>query len=119
MIAPLLFAIAVAGDWTGTSLCTNLKALPACHDETVLYHFKELSETKVHVVADKIVNGKAETMGEFDMARDGSRLTYEMVDGQKRRSLWDFHVDSDRITGTLKLLPGGEIVRKIDVRRTR
>ena len=116
MIVSLLFAIAVAGDWTGTSLCTNLKALPACHDETVLYHFTPRGENKVHLVADKIVNGKPEYMGEFDMTQDWSRLTYEMTNRQGR-ALWDFTVDGDHITGTLKLLPGGEVVRKIDVRR--
>lgn len=116
MIVPLLFAIAVAGDWTGTSLCTNLKLLPACHDEKVLYHFTPRGENKVHVAADKIVNGKPENMGEFDMTQQGSRLTYEMTNRQGR-SLWDFNVDGDHITGTLKLLPGGEVVRKVDVRR--
>src|SRR5262245_54091466 len=112
MIIPLLFAVAVSGDWTGTSLCTDLKALPACHDEIALYHFTPKDEKTVHLVADKIVNGKAEYMGEFDMNIDGNHLT----SGQGR-ALWDFTVDGDRITGTLKLQPGNQVVRKIDVRR--
>src|SRR2546423_14859585 len=117
MIAPLLFAIALFGDWRGTSTCTNLKLLPACHDEVVIYHFSPRGE-KVHVVADKIVNGKPENMGEFDMTRYGNRLTYEMTNRQGR-SLWDFTRSGDRITGTLKLLPGGEVVRKIDAQRVK
>ena len=116
MIVPLLFAIAVAGDWTGTSLCTNPDLLPACHDETVLYHFTPRGENKVHLVADKIVDGKPESMGEFDMTQNGSRLTYEMTNRQGR-ALWDFTIDGDRITGTLKLLPKGDVVRKIDVKK--
>jgi len=114
MILPLLFAVAVAGDWTGTSLCTDLKALPACHDETVIYHFTKISESKVHVAADKIVAGKPENMGEFDMDVNGNRLT-----SRQGRALWDFKVDGDRLTGTLTLTPGGEVVRKIDARRKR
>ena len=116
MIIPLLFAVAVAGDWTGTSLCTNLKLLPACHDEVVIYHFTNRAENKVHVAADKIVEGKPENMGEFDMTQDGNRLTYEMTNRQGR-ALWDFTVDGDHITGVLKFLPAGDVVRKIDVRR--
>ena len=116
MIIPLLFAAALAGDWAGTSLCTNLKLLPACHDETVLYHFTEPRPKVVHVVADKIVDGKPESMGEFDMTKEGSRLTYEMTN-RNGKALWDFNVDGDHITGALKLLPGGDVVRKIDVRR--
>ena len=116
MILPLLFAVALAGDWTGTSLCTNRKLLPACHDETVLYHLTPRGEKTVHLVADKIVDGKPEYMGEFDMTKEGARLTYEMTNRQGR-ALWDFNVDGDHITGTLKLLPGGDVVRKIDVRR--
>ena len=119
MILPLLFAIAVSGDWTGTSTCTDLKALPGCHDEVVVYHFTPKDEKTVHIAADKIVDGKPQFMGEFDMNVDGNRLTNEMSDRQGRRSLWDFTVDGDHITGTLKLLPGGEVVRKIDVRRKR
>ena len=119
MILPLLFAIAVAADWTGTSLCTDLKALPGCHDETVLYHVTNAGENKVHFVADKIVNGKPESMGEFDMDVKGNRLTHEMTNGRGERALWDFTVDGDHLTGTLELLPGHTVVRKIDVRRKR
>jgi len=117
MILPLFFAIAFAGDWAGTSLCTDRKALPACKDETVVYHLTEPRENVVHIAADKIVDGKALNMGEFDMTRNGSRLTYEMTDSRGRKSLWDFRVDGDQIHGTLTLLPGGEVVRKIEVHR--
>jgi hypothetical protein len=68
------------------------------------------------VAADKIVDGKPEPMGEFDMTQDGSRLTCEMTNRQ-RSVLWDFNVDGDHITGVLKLLPAGDVVRKVDVRR--
>ena len=116
MIVPLFFAIAVAGDWAGTSLCTDLKALPACHDETVIYHITKISDVKVHNAADKIVDGKPQFMGEFDMDVNGNHLTHETPFGQ-RRALWDFTVDGDHITGVLKLLPGGEVVRKIDAKK--
>ncbi len=117
MFAPLLFAIALAGDWTGTSTCTNLKALPACHDEVVVYRFTEKSEKLLHLVAFKIIDGKEDYMGEFDVTRNGSRLTNEMVDKQGRRAIWDFNVDGDKIDGTLTMQPSGDVVRKIAVKK--
>jgi hypothetical protein len=109
-------AVALAGDWHGTSLCTNLKLLPGCHDEVVVYHLTP-NGGKVHIAADKIVDGKPQNMGEFDLTQKGNRLTYEMTDGQGRRSLWDFTVKGSRMTGVLKMLPSGDVVRKIDVTR--
>ena len=117
MIAPILFAIALAGDWTGTSLCTNREVLPACRDEVVLYHFTKKSDDTLHLAADKKVDGKWQSMGEFDLTLHGSHLTNEMVDRQGRRSLWDFEVKGDRIDGTLKMLPGGEVARRIAVKK--
>jgi len=116
MIAPLLFAVAIAGDWAGTSICTDLKAAPACHDEVVIYHITP-KDKNFHVVADKIVDGKPEYMGEFDMTLEGSHLKHEMVNRRGERALWDFEVKGDRIEGTLKLLPGGEIIRKIEAKK--
>lgn len=117
MITPLLFAaaVAVAGDWTGTSTCTNLNALPACHDEVVLYHFTPKGENVFHVAADKQVDGKWELMGEFDMTLEGSHLINEMVDRQGRRATWDFELKGDRIDGRLTMR--GEMVRKIDAKK--
>src|SRR5437660_5060237 len=116
MVLPLVFARAVAGDWTGTSLCTTPALPPACHDETVLYHFTPRGENKVHLVADKIVDGKPESMGEFDMTQNGSRLTYEMTNRQGR-ALWDFTMAAARVSGTLSLLPNGELRTKSEVRK--
>ena len=65
MLISLLFAVALTGEWHGTSLCTNLRALPGCHDEVVIYHFTPKGAKVVHLAADKIVAGKPESMGEF------------------------------------------------------
>ena len=117
MISSLLFAaaIAVAGDWTGTSLCTNLKVLPACHDEVVLYHVTAKGEKVFHVAADKKVAGKWEYMGEWDMTQNGTHLINDSVDRQGRRGIWDFEFKGDRIDGVLKV--NGEVVRKVDAKK--
>lgn len=117
MILPLFFAVALTGAWDGTSLCTNLKALPACHDEHVVYHITQKSPKMIHLVANKIVDGKEEWMGDIDFDVNGDHLTNEMTNRRGEKALWDFTVKDDRITGTLKLLPSGTVVRKIDVKK--
>lgn len=116
MIAALFFAAMVSGDWTGTSTCTDLKVLPGCHDEVVIYHFTPRDKNIVHNVADKIVNGKPEFMGEFDMTQDGKRI-YSEMDGRQGKVLWEFFVDGNHITGTARFIQGNKVFRKIDVRK--
>src|SRR5262245_41893527 len=56
------------GTWRGTSTCTDRVAAPACQDETVVYEFTAGPRPgTVHWAADKVVNGKREPMGEFDL----------------------------------------------------
>ena len=103
MIAALFFAAMVSGDWTGTSTCTDLKVLPGCHNEVVVYHFTPKSGNTVHASADKIVDGKPQNMGEFDMTQDGKRI-YSEMDGRQGKVLWEFFVDGDHITGTARFV---------------
>ena len=116
MIVALFFAVAVSGDWTGTSTCTDLKVLPGCHDEVALYHFTPKGQNTVHLVADKVIDGKPEFMGEFDMTQAGKRLYHEM-DGRQGKVLWELFVEGDHITGTARFVAGDKVFRKIDVRR--
>ena len=65
------------GDWTGESTCVNKEKFPSCHDETVVYHIKEVAgkTNTVNLSADKIVNGKPEFMGAFDFVYDAEKHT--------------------------------------------
>src|SRR3982750_2049790 len=63
------------GDWTGESKCVGSN--PYCHDEIVLYHLTRSKNdaSKINLSADKIIDGKPEFMGEFDMTFDPEKMT--------------------------------------------
>jgi hypothetical protein len=109
------------GMWRGTSICTNRTVAPACHDETVVYEFASGSEPgTVHWVADKIVDGRRERMGEFDLKYDTSESCWKAEFSSPRvKVVWRISVDGARMSGTGRVLPGNEIVRKLDLQKVR
>lgn len=111
---------AILGDWTGESKCVGSN--PNCHDEVVVYHLTRSKEdsTKVNLSADKIVDGKPEFMGEFDMVFDPDKatLTTEFtIPRTGGKGVWSFTVDGDSMNGTLTVYPEKEIGRKVKVTR--
>jgi hypothetical protein len=110
----------VLGDWQGESKCTGSN--PYCHDEVVLYHFTAVKDdaSKVHLAADKLVNGKWELMGEFDFTIDAAKSTLTAEFNIPRtggRGVWSFTVAGDKIVGTLTAYPENEVGRKVHVER--
>lgn len=110
----------LVGDWTGESKCTGNN--PSCHDEVVRYRFSPIQgeDKKVHLAADKQVNGEWELMGEFDFTIDSAKntltaeFTIPRTDG---RGVWSFTVAGDKIDGTLTMYPENEIGRRVHVER--
>jgi hypothetical protein len=111
-------AAKLVGDWTGESICVG--EIGSCHDETVVYHISlDASDpTKVKMGADKIVNGKPESMGDIDLKYDAKNntLTGDLT-SPRYRGIWEFTVKEYIMWGTLSLLPEKRIVRQIRVTR--
>jgi hypothetical protein len=107
------------GVWRGTSTCTDLVAVPACRNETVVYEFTAGSQPgTVDWVADKIVNGQRERMGELQLAYDKVEGCWKGAFNSPRiKSVWRLSVDGARLSGTARLLPRNEMVRKVDLRK--
>ena len=110
----------ILGDWTGESKCVG--GNPSCHDEVVVYHLTRSKKdpAKVNLSADKIVNGKPEFMGEFDMTFDAEKMTLTTEFTFARtggKGVWLFHVDGDKMDGTLTVFPENEVGRNVSVRR--
>ena len=110
----------ILGDWFGESKCTGNN--PSCHDEVVIYHFTRAKSdpAKLHLAADKMVNGKPELMGEFDFVYDAEKrtLTTEFtIPRTGGKGVWLFNVNGDKIDGTLTVLPENEIGRQVKVER--
>lgn len=107
------------GTWRGTSVCTDRVAAPACRDESVVYELTAGRTTgTTRWKADKLVEGRRETMGE-------SELVYRAAEGCWRSEMetprshvvWCLTVDGSWMTGTARLLPGGQVVRRVDLRK--
>lgn len=107
------------GAWHGTSTCTDRVAAPACHDETVVYDFTPGAKPgTVTWKADKVVDGKREPMGEMELAYDAREKCWAAEFRSARsQSRWCLIVDGTHLTGTGRLLPGKQTVRKIDARK--
>jgi len=115
-------AKAILGTWRGTSICVNLEAAPACKNEEVIYEFRETTPPvagKLNVNADKIVDGKAVPMGEFDLVwvpAEGA-WNYE-IQTPRSHALWSFKQPAgDELAGTLVRLPDRTLVRKASAHR--
>ncbi|SRR5581483_2936715 len=115
-LAALLLPVSLfIGTWTGTSKCTGARA--ACRDEIVVYHIAEKSESTLTVTMNKIVDGNEETMGTLEMRVEGETLTGD-YDGGRLKSRWTFTLKEAALTGTAKLLPGGEVIRHLSLHRS-
>ena len=110
----------LVGDWSGESVCVNKEKFPACNDEHVVYHVVVASgkTDTVTITADKIVNGKPETMGTFDFVYDARKQTLTSEYKTDRvHIIFELAVKGDLLEGTLSNLPEKTLVRRIKVKK--
>jgi hypothetical protein len=110
----------VGDNWFGDSKCTGNN--PSCHYDVVRYRFSEIAgdTNKVHLAADKQVNGEWGLMGEFDFAIDAAKntITAEFtIPRTGGKGVWSFTVTGDKIEGTLTVYPENEVGRRVHVER--
>jgi len=107
------------GTWHGTSTCTDRVVAPACNDEIVVYVMTPgPNPGSVHWVADKIVGGQRQTMGEFDLIYDAADARWEATFTNPRATVeWWLTVDGSTMTGGARLMPGKQVVRKVDLKK--
>lgn len=69
----------------------------------------------VHWKAEKVVNGRNELMGELDLEYEASEACWKAeFSSPQVRVAWCLAVDVKHLTGTGRLLPGKQIVRRVD-----
>src|SRR5262245_18583472 len=112
-------AAQLVGTWRGTSVCPDRVAAPACKDEVVVYECTTGSRPgEVHWAADKVVNGERGRMGELELAYAEAEGCWKAeFESPRAHGVWCLKVDGTHLTGTLRLLPGKETVRKVDARK--
>jgi hypothetical protein len=109
---PQSASASIAGTWEGSSLCTVPNS--PCHDEHVVYHIKaDANEpTKFLIDADKVVDGKEESMGTLQCTFTAAKSeVYCDTFGD-----WRFTVKGDTMAGTLNL-KDGTLYRKVSVKK--
>jgi hypothetical protein len=101
--------VSPAGVWRGESLCAAGR--PSCHDEKVVYYIEAIPDKpdSMFIRADKIVDGKAITMGSGPWQYDRAKQT---LSWQSEQRLWLLTINGRRIEGTLTL-PGNDVVRRV------
>lgn len=108
----------LVGNWTGESLCVGNR--PACHDEKVIYRIAKAPDEagNVTITADKIVNGKPESMGSLDFKYDREKqtLTCDFTRGTTH-GLWEFTISGTTMEGTLVTLPDKTVARRVKVKK--
>lgn len=110
----------LVGNWSGESICVNKEKFPACHDEQVIYRVVMAAgkPDTLTITADKIVNGKPETMGVFDFVYDEQKQTLvSEVESNKWHLIIELAVKGDVLEGTLATLPDRTLVRRIKVKK--
>jgi hypothetical protein len=110
----------LVGNWSGESVCVNREKFPACNDEQVIYRVavaRGKSDT-LTITADKLVNGKPETMGTYDFVYDAraQTLVSEIKTGRGHLVI-ELSVKGDLLEGTLATLPDKTVVRRIKVKK--
>ncbi len=107
------------GTWRGTSTCVDRVAAPACQDEVIVYEFRRADKAEhVIVKADKIVNDGREPMGELEFAYDGQESCWRAdFESPRVKSRWCLTTAGPRMKGTARLLPGNEVVRRVQLTR--
>ena len=111
---------AILGTWKGTSTCVNSTEFPSCHDEVVVYEFKESAKggDAVTVDAFKIVGGEKQFMGDLEFSWDAKQEAWiSELTTPRVHALWTFFVHGDDITGTLVDLPSKHLIRNVAVKK--
>jgi hypothetical protein len=90
----------IAGTWRRGSVCVT--DAPACHNENVVYYVKDVPDRVdvVFIQADKVVDGKAITMGSGEWQYDRKQHTLQW---STPKQVWLLKIAGNRITGTLTL----------------
>ena len=111
---------AILGSWKGTSTCVKSPEFPSCHDEVVVYEFKESAKggDAATVDAFKIVDGEKQFMGDLEFSWDAKQEAWvSELTTPRVHALWTFFVHGDDITGTLVDLPSKHLIRNVAVKK--
>jgi hypothetical protein len=112
----------ILGSWSGSSVCVDRQAAPACNDEQVVYDINANpgKPDTVTARADKVVDGKRLSMGVLEFTHDAKSGSWTSeLETPRVHAIWRLTANGAMLSGTLTLVPSKAVVRKIDLRKTR
>ena len=110
----------IVGTWSGSSICVDRQAAPACSDEQVFYEIGASpgKPNTVTVKADKVVDGKRVPMGVLDFTHDAKSGSWTSeFENPRVHALWRLSVNGGTLRGTMVLLPSKAVVRKMELKK--
>lgn len=103
----------LVGNWSGESICQDRNS--PCRDERNVYHISKSRKPGVlNVSADKIVDGRAINMGNLEFKYDKES---KALSSESDRATWKLIVNGKTMQGTLTLMPGKRLYRRITLRK--
>jgi hypothetical protein len=113
----------ILGEWRGQSVCTNLTLAPACKDETIRYVFTAAKDSpnRFHLVAEKLVDGKFEPMGEFDLDYSTTAYAwqYDFETRDRMKLRWEYKIEDSTLSGAVLVRDSGERLRRVTASRVK
>jgi len=104
----------LVGDWRGESKVQAKNT--AAKDEVVIWHIAKGSEPgRLIVTADKIVDGKAISMGALEFKYDREK---KQIVCDNKRGIWKLTFKGNTLEGTLTL-PDQTVLRRVVLEKTR
>lgn len=110
----------ILGEWHGTSICVKASWNAGCHDERIVYAATPSRETPggVTLRASKIVGDSLDWMGDLELAYDSLAGRWAGDFQNSRVHIrWSYRVEGDSLTGTLVLIPTGQLARNVNAAR--
>lgn len=110
---------AIVGDWRGTSICVDRVHFPACNDEQVIYEARltHAAPDTVTIGAYKLVNGEPAFMGDYALTLQADSTWASDFRYARAHLLLKLRVNGDSLSGMLKDLTSGYVVRDIKALR--
>jgi hypothetical protein len=120
-VSPAVQTASLVGTWRGTSMCVDREHFPACKDEHVIYEARltHSSPDTVAIVADKLVDGTRQFMGELFFTPQGDTSWVAEVRTPRAHFRVTLRRAGNRLTGVMTDVPSARRIREMTLELAR
>ena len=113
--------VIIDGNWSGSSICTDLKNFPTCKNQKVVFKISQARAARVieTVEAFKIVDGKEVSTGSMNFHWDRKKNNWycDELTSQKKLAKCILIPNGSTMTGRVETDPEGKQIRKIELKK--